>query len=53
MIKIKKQVVFPFIRTQYYDGGKKHEKDARRYIVHENEIGVEWQPGKNFNGPWI
>ena len=48
MIKIKKQVVFPFIRTQYYDGGKKHEKDARRYIVHENEIGVEWQPGKNF-----
>jgi hypothetical protein len=48
MIKIKKQVIFPFVRTHYYDGGKKHEKDARRYIVHENEIGVEWQPSKNF-----
>lgn len=48
MIKIKKQVVFPFVRTHYYDGGKKHEKDARRYIVHENEIGVEWQPSKYF-----
>jgi len=48
MIKIKKQVILPFVRTHYYDGGKKHEKDARRYIVHENEIGVEWQPSKNF-----
>ncbi len=48
MIKFKKQLLFPFVRTQYYAGGKKHERDARRYTVHENEFGVEWQPGKNF-----
>lgn len=48
MIKIKKQILFPFMRTQYYAGGKKHELDARRYTVHENEYGIEWQPGKNF-----
>lgn len=48
MMKINKQLLYPFVRTQYYDGGKKHEKDARRYIVHENEIGVEWLPVKNF-----
>jgi hypothetical protein len=48
MLQIKNQIIFPFVRTQYYDGGKKHERDARRYIVHENEIGIEWQPSKNF-----
>lgn len=48
MFKINKQVLFPFVRTQYYSGGKKHERDARSYIVHENEIGVEWQTSKNF-----
>jgi hypothetical protein len=48
MIKLKKQVIFPFVRTQYYAGGKKHERDARSYTVRENEIGIEWQPGKNF-----
>ncbi len=48
LIKIKKQVLFPFVRTQYYAGGKKHEKDARRYTVRETEIGMEWQPSKYF-----
>lgn len=48
MIKLKKQVIFPFVRTQYYAGGKKHERDARSYTVRENEIGIEWQPSKNF-----
>ncbi|MBX7241783.1 MAG: OprO/OprP family phosphate-selective porin [Bacteroidia bacterium] len=48
MAKIKEQVIFPFIRYQYYDGGKKHEKDARSYNVNELEIGTEWQPFKNF-----
>jgi hypothetical protein len=36
------------VRYQYYDGGKKHERDARSYTVKETEIGVEWQPIKNF-----
>jgi hypothetical protein len=42
------QVIIPFFRTQYYTGGKKHEIDARSYRVTENEIGIEWQPNKNF-----
>ena len=38
----------PFSRLQYYDGGKKHELDARSYTVKELELGVEWQPVKAF-----
>lgn len=38
--------IFPFVRYQYYDGGKKHERDARSYIVDELELGMEWQPNK-------
>lgn len=45
---IKKHTILPFVRAQYYDGGKKHEKDARSYTVKELEMGVEWQPSKNF-----
>ena len=48
MLKIKKQVIFPFVKYQMYDGGKKHELDARSYTVNELEIGLEWQPIKNF-----
>ncbi len=49
MMKNKQQQVFiPFIRGQYYNGGKKHEQDARRYQVKELEIGIEWQPVKQF-----
>lgn len=40
--------MLPFVRAHYYDGGKKHEKDARSYTVKELELGVEWQPSKNF-----
>lgn len=43
---IKDQLVYPFIKAQYYDGGKKHEKDARSYLVKDLEIGVEWEPNK-------
>jgi hypothetical protein len=42
------QCLMPFSRFQYYDGGKKHELDARSYEVKELEIGAEWQPNKNF-----
>jgi hypothetical protein len=41
------QVIIPFVRHQYYKGGKKHETDARSYRVYETEIGVEWQPVRN------
>jgi len=48
MLKHKKQLFYPFVRAQIYDGGKKHERDARSYSVRELEIGLEWQPVKNF-----
>jgi len=44
--KIGKQILIPFFRMQYYEGGKKHELDARSYKVNEYEIGIEWQPWK-------
>lgn len=48
LLKLKKQIIIPFVRIQYYDGGKKHELDARSYTIQEYEYGVEWQPFKNF-----
>ncbi len=45
---IGQQIIIPFSRYHYYHGGKKHELDARSYHVSEFEIGVEWQPNKNF-----
>lgn len=47
-LDLDKTVIFPFVRYQYYDGGKKHEKDARSYTVNEFEVGLEWQPNKTF-----
>jgi len=44
----KKQLLIPFSRLQYYNGGKKHERDARSYNVREFELGIEWQPFKQF-----
>jgi hypothetical protein len=48
LLKKGKQVFIPFTRYQYYHGGKKAELDARMYRVKELEIGLEWQPFKNF-----
>lgn len=48
MANINKQILIPFARYHFYDGGKKHERDARSYTVREFEVGVEWQPIKNF-----
>ncbi|MDP2422539.1 porin [Sediminibacterium sp.] len=48
MKKMQKQTIIPFIRYQYYNGGKKHERDARSYNVNELEVGAEWQLNKNF-----
>ena len=48
ILKAKDQTIIPFVRYQEYKGGKKHELDARSYKVKELEIGVEWQPIKQF-----
>jgi Phosphate-selective porin O and P. len=48
MLKKGDQTIIPFARAQFYDGGKKHELDARSYSVREVEIGIEWQPMKQF-----
>lgn len=48
LIKKSGQTIIPFTRIQYYDGGKKQELDARSYTVKEVELGVEWQPYKEF-----
>lgn len=51
----KKQLLYPFAKFQYYDGGKKFEKDARSYTVRDYEFGVEWQPIKAFElvAEWV
>jgi hypothetical protein len=46
--KYQNHLIYPFIRLQYYEGGKKHERDARSYKVNEYEFGLEWLPYKNF-----
>jgi hypothetical protein len=50
-----KQLLYPFAKFQYYDGGKKFEKDARSYLVRDYEIGLEWQPFKAFElvATWV
>ena len=48
MLKIKDEILLPFLKYQWYNGGKKHELDARSYDVNDLEIGAEWQPFKNF-----
>lgn len=51
----KHQLLYPFAKFQYYDGGKKHEKDARSYVVRDYELGLEWQPFKAFElvAEWV
>jgi hypothetical protein len=47
-LKFGEHLLIPFARYHVYEGGKKHELDARSYDVKEFEVGVEWQPIKNF-----
>jgi hypothetical protein len=51
----KHHFLYPFAKFQYYDGGKKFEKDARSYVVREYELGIEWQPIKAFElvAEWV
>jgi hypothetical protein len=46
--KVKNQLFIPFTRFHQYQGGKKHELDARSYRVKELEFGIEWQPVRQF-----
>lgn len=48
MLNFKNNVLIPFVRYQVYQGGKKHELDARSYNVADLEIGVEWQMSRYF-----
>lgn len=41
-------VFIPFVRAQYFKGGKKQEVDARYYDMNEVETGIEWQPFPSF-----
>ena len=43
-IKTKTSKLYPFIRLQYYKGGKKFELDARSIDMTEIEIGTEFSP---------
>lgn len=47
-LKLKNHLLLPFARYQVYEGGKKHELDARSYVVNDLEFGIEWQPNRNF-----
>lgn len=38
------QLFHPFVRSQYYRGGRKVELDARASVTREHEVGVEWLP---------
>ncbi|SFB13281.1 Phosphate-selective porin O and P [Flavobacterium swingsii] len=51
----RKQFLYPFAKFQYYNGGKKFEKDARSYVVRDYELGLEWQPFKAFElvAEWV
>jgi hypothetical protein len=48
MLKPGNMVVIPFSRYHYFEGGKKHELDARSHTVNEFEAGIEWQITRNF-----
>jgi hypothetical protein len=39
---------YPFVRWQYFDGGRKFASNAPHSIVNEWDVGVEWQPWPEF-----
>lgn len=47
-LRLKNQVIIPFVKYKYYDGGKKFERDARSYHINELELGIEWEMWKHF-----
>lgn len=39
---------YPFVRWQYFDGGRKFASNAPHSIVNEWDVGIEWQPWPEF-----
>jgi hypothetical protein len=37
-------IFFPFVRWQYYDGGRKFARNAPHVRVNEWDFGIEWSP---------
>lgn len=48
LVNMNDRILIPFLRYQYYNGGKKHELDARSYHVRDFEFGAEFQLSANF-----
>lgn len=46
MAMVKIGPVTPYVRAVMYEGGRKHERNAPRYVVREIEGGIEWQVWK-------
>lgn len=40
--------IFPFVRWNYYDGGRKFGANAPRSKVREYDAGIEWEIGKSW-----
>lgn len=38
--------LFPFVRWQWYEGGRKFARNAPSMRVHEMDFGIEWSPWK-------
>lgn len=47
-LEFNKQLLIPFVKAQYYEGGKKGEIDARFAKTKQLEFGLEWQPFSAF-----
>ncbi len=43
LLSYKYDNLIPYVRGQYYLGGRKHETNSPRQKVYEAELGVEWQ----------
>ncbi len=41
-------IFFPFVRWQYFDGGRKFARNAPEVLLNEWDVGVEWQPLPEF-----
>lgn len=44
--KVGPQTFTPFVKYQYFSGGKKFEQDARSYLVRDIDFGLEWQKNR-------
>ncbi|RZA01045.1 MAG: porin, partial [Proteobacteria bacterium] len=45
-VMYKHENLIPFVRVQYYQGGRKHDQNAPMQDIRETELGIEWEPIK-------